>query len=293
MRYDLNEEEIKITVDLLINKYGISTKFLNYLYGRNMKDATQVILNELNYDNFDKETMCRIYVIREGINLFSGSSKEKRDLRRKILDKLPDSIIVELFNKYPDNGTNIKTASFMRTPLSEKNWHSGKTWAKEFITAAGFPNILAGIGNSIRERKLSVEIIEPKKTVPKLVEYQIDIKDKLLSVLKQEGDKTRCMISLPTGAGKTRVAVEAFLDWMQSSFEEEKYLIWIAQSEELCEQCISCIEQMWRSREFILPLKIYRYFSSHTFDLEDNIHNLGKQQAFMRFKNYWDKEDNE
>ena len=115
MRYDLNEEEIKITVDLLINKYGISTKFLNYLYGRNMKDSTQVILNELNYDNLDKEKLCRIYVIREGINLFSGSSKEKRELRKKILDKLPDSIIVELFNKYPDNGTNIKTASFIRS----------------------------------------------------------------------------------------------------------------------------------------------------------------------------------
>jgi superfamily II DNA or RNA helicase len=28
-------------------------------------------------------------------------------------------------------------------------------------------------------------------------------------------------------------------------------------------------------------------------DFSDNIHNLGKQQAFMRFKHYWDKEDNE
>lgn len=77
------------------------------------------------------------------------------------------------------------------------------------------------------------------------------------------------MISLPTGGGKTRVAVEAFLDWMQASFEEKKYLLWIAQSEELCEQCISCIEAMWTSREFILPLRVYRYFSKYDFDDED------------------------
>lgn len=40
------------------------------------------------------------------------------------------------------------------------------------------------------------------------------------------------------------MAVEAFLEWMQRRFEENKYLVWIAQSEELCEQCISCIEQI-------------------------------------------------
>lgn len=47
-----------------------------------------------------------------------------------------------------------------------------------------------------------------------------------------------------TGGGKTRVAVEAFLEWMQYKFDENKFMIWIAQSEELCEQCISCIEEL-------------------------------------------------
>jgi superfamily II DNA or RNA helicase len=47
---------------------------------------------------------------------------------------------------------------------------------------------------------------------------------------------------------------------MQPRFAAGKYLIWIAQSEELCEQAIACIEQMWGSREFVGPLRIYRYF---------------------------------
>ncbi len=129
--------------------------------------------------------------------------------------------------------------------------------------------MLSGISIDRENSKSSVEIIEPRRKVPELVEYQIDIKEKILSILRNKGDKTRCMISLPTGGGKTRVAVEAFLDWMQASFEENKYLLWVAQSEELCEQCISCIEQMWKSREFILPLKVYRYFSKYDFSLDD------------------------
>ncbi len=68
---------------------------------------------------------------------------------------------------------------------------------------------------------------------------------------------------------KTRIAVEAFLEWMQRRFEENKYLIWIAQSEELCEQCIDCIEKVWSNKEFILPLRIYRYFTKYNPDEED------------------------
>ncbi|MFD3156740.1 DEAD/DEAH box helicase [Haloimpatiens sp. FM7330] len=269
MRGTLSDEEIRLTVDLLINKYELSTKFLNKLFGRDLKEASSRILNEIEFIEVDKKNLCRLLVVKEGINLFSGSSENKRELRRKILEKMPDNTIIELYNKYPDINKNISTVSYMRTPLVNRKWYSGKFWAVDFVTAAGFPKIFAGIGSSRQETKSSVELIEPKRKVPPLVEYQKNIKNKLLNILNQEGDKTRCMISLPTGGGKTRVAVEAFLDWMEASFQEEKYLLWIAQSEELCEQCISCIEQMWRSREFILPLKIYRYFSKYDFKLEE------------------------
>lgn len=269
MRFTLNENEIKLTVDLLINTYDLSTKFLNKLYGHKIREASEIILNELEYIELNRKNICRLIVIREGVNLFAGSSDNKRELRKKILEKMPDKTINELYEKYPDNRKNITTVSYMRTPLINRKWHSGKRWALDFILAAGFPKILAGISTNREQTKSSVEVIEPKKIVPSLVDYQINIKKQLLRVLKQEEEKTRCMISLPTGGGKTRVAVEAFLYWMQARFEEEKYLLWIAQSEELCEQCISCVEQMWKSREFILPLKIYRYFSKYNFSLEE------------------------
>jgi len=90
----------------------------------------------------------------------------------------------------------------------------------------------------------------------------------MLEVLERDGQKTRCIVTLPTGGGKTRVAVEAFIDWMQPRFAEGKYLIWIAQSEELCEQAIECIKQMWGSREFVSSLSIYRFFGSRNIPME-------------------------
>ncbi|WP_394884691.1 DEAD/DEAH box helicase [Clostridium butyricum] len=263
MRYTLIESEINQIIRLLIDKYNVSTRMINIWMDKKSREESEHIL-KMNNIEISRENLCRLLVIREGLNLFSN-----RELRKKVLDGLSDEKVIELYNKYPAQGANITTASYMRKPLSEKKWVSGKQWANDFIAATGFPKILSGIATKKENIKQSIEIIEPKKKVPELVEYQVKIKEKLLSILKLQEDKTRCMISLPTGGGKTRVAVEGFLDWMQQRFEEEKYMVWIAQSEELCEQCISCIEQMWSSREFILPLTIYRYFSKYEMNVED------------------------
>ncbi len=223
MRYTLTNAEIKITTNLLLKKYDISTTFLNELYGRKHKANTEAILSELQYCDLDKKQLCRLILTREGANLFSGGEKIKRDLRKKILDKMLDSEVKLLYAKYPDSTKNITTASYMRKPLAEKKWHSGKRWANDFIEAAGFPKILAGVPTDREMKKSSVENFKPKEKVPSLVEYQIEIKEKLLSILGNQEDKTRCMISLPTGGGKTRVAVQAFLEWMQRRFDENKY----------------------------------------------------------------------
>jgi superfamily II DNA or RNA helicase len=100
------------------------------------------------------------------------------------------------------------------------------------------------------------------------MDFQIDLKEKMRMVLEHDGNKTRCVVTLPTGGGKTRVAVEAFIDWMQPRFTEGKYLVWVAQSEELCEQAIACIKDMWGSREFVAALPIVRYFGARQVSTE-------------------------
>jgi superfamily II DNA or RNA helicase len=42
------------------------------------------------------------------------------------------------------------------------------------------------------------------------------------------------VLTLPTGAGKTRTTVEALADWWLADRQGE-FILWIAQSEELCE----------------------------------------------------------
>ena len=78
LKLKLKDSEIKEVVDLLINKYELSTNFLNKLYGIEEKEIAGNILEKLDYMILDKYYLCRLIVLREGINLLSN-----RELRKK------------------------------------------------------------------------------------------------------------------------------------------------------------------------------------------------------------------
>jgi Type III restriction enzyme, res subunit len=62
------------------------------------------------------------------------------------------------------------------------------------------------------------------------------------------GSRTGGILTLPTGAGKTRTAVEAILEWKRSAGSPAGVL-WIAQSDELCEQAVEAFRDVWGHRD--------------------------------------------
>jgi superfamily II DNA or RNA helicase len=68
------------------------------------------------------------------------------------------------------------------------------------------------------------------------------------------------MVDLPTGAGKTRVAIEAIINWAKvgGSFPN---VLWIAEREELCEQAVGQWVQLWRWKGLLSErLHVQRYW---------------------------------
>jgi superfamily II DNA or RNA helicase len=252
------DEEVEKAAELLVDKYRVSNQLLGRLFNTEQRDQANSILYSLGSKRLAALDVARLLVGREGPGLFAGSRQEIRNLRMHLLQQLSDEQVQYLFDEHSPSNNGIISPSHMRRPLSEKKWHSGKHWARDFVASLGFPPIFAGIAQG--EKVSTIQDIPPLKVPPKLAEFQVGLKERMLEVLTRDGDRTRCIVTLPTGGGKTRVAVEAFIDWMQSRFAAGKYLVWIAQSEELCEQAIACIEQMWSSREFVGMLRIYRFF---------------------------------
>lgn len=76
----------------------------------------------------------------------------------------------------------------------------------------------------------------------------------------------RVLLHMPTGAGKTRTAMNVIADHLRAY--EPTLVIWLANTEELCEQSASEFEKAWTclgNRE----VGVYRFWSDHELSLDD------------------------
>ena len=110
----------------------------------------------------------------------------------------------------------------------------------------------------------------------------------------QEDTRPRVLLHMPTGAGKTRTAMNVIATFLRDQFPVGRVVVWLAHSEELCEQATEEFEKAW---VFLgnRPLQVHRAFGPHRADLAevtDGIligglqllysRSLSQQRAFLR-----------
>lgn len=120
----------------------------------------------------------------------------------------------------------------------------GSRRALEFVRELGIPDEYAGFRLS-DTREPWFEVDGPVRLAP-LHPYQETIVERLVQTL-QRVPPGRGMLSLPTGAGKTRVAVDAVVNWIRERPSKKTLILWIAQSDELCEQAVQTWSRTWRA----------------------------------------------
>lgn len=141
--------------------------------------------------------------------------------------------------------------------LDPPNRWAGSPRAVEFVQSLGFAPEWAG---ERRVRRAPFVEVEGPFFLPNLHEYQQRIVDSISGLLRsgrENGAARRGMISLPTGAGKTRVTVEAIVKAMR----EESYdggVLWVADRDELCEQAVEAWRQVWSGMGTAASLRISR-----------------------------------
>ena len=158
-------------------------------------------------------------------------------------------------------------ATFHTSALREYRWALGdldppSRWAGsrsavKFVQSLGFAPEWAG-ERSVR-RAPFVEVEGPF-SLPPLHAYQKRIVDQIVALVRNGGNGAarRGMVSLPTGAGKTRVAVQAIVQAICDGVYAGGVL-WVADRDELCEQAVEAWRQVWSGMGLTAaPLRISR-----------------------------------
>lgn len=148
---------------------------------------------------------------------------------------------------------------------------AGGHQARRFVSDLGFPSEFAGFSRPALDPTLTVE--GPVR-FPPLHEYQERMVARMSDVLRSRPPQ-RGMLSLPTGAGKTRVAVEAIIRTLRTLPAETASIpvLWIAQTEELCEQAVQTWQFVWRATGPAERLTISRLWAGNEADpVTDGFH---------------------
>lgn len=150
----------------------------------------------------------------------------------KVIDTILDTKGYGLFNSKEILNFFVKLADLKDI----KNW-SNNDQCKKFLDSYGLSyNFLKA---SQEKRKILVQ------STPDFIlhNYQDDIKKQASRFLL--GDKKKLMIQLPTGSGKTSMTIESIIDFFRLSQKDNTCVVWMAHTDELCEQAIEAFNRAW------------------------------------------------
>ncbi len=143
-------------------------------------------------------------------------------------------------------------------------WHPGKAGAFDFVRQCHLPLALAGIPASERHR--DIEYVDAPVRLPPLADFQEEVSAGLLQEASQP--RGRAIVSLPTGAGKTRTAVESIHRLLARPGIDQRprpyAIVWLAHTEELCEQALACFRQVWAGLRDGPPVALVRFWGAYT-----------------------------
>jgi len=163
------------------------------------------------------------------------------------LEKLCESTGVGIVT----NNFKDKVAAHLR-----KGWVD-KEYCQKFIEWAELTKDFIPVEKcAVPDQELFTQVSKPFKV---LKDYQYDVYARSIEMLDVHHE--RFVIQMPTGSGKTRTAME-FITQFINCRSENCVVVWLAHSQELCEQSMQCFKEVW-SHVSNKPLRTIRCWGEH------------------------------
>ncbi|HEY4538376.1 MAG TPA: DEAD/DEAH box helicase [Erysipelothrix sp.] len=209
----------------------------NYFKNWTQSDYSEFINNKniIDYHNtlkeldFDVSLQNIVLSIYSDIYLFSEEERNKKIYA--LIQRLEFEQISELILKhnniydYPGDNDYQKLGNYFCHNIDE------------FLAMLGL--YVTKPTDKINELQ-SVETIYPRYSIR---DYQKQCCSEINAVFSE--NKERVLLHLPTGAGKTRTAINYVCEYLRDN--PKKFVVWLADTSELCDQALKAFEQGWES----------------------------------------------
>ena len=167
-------------------------------------------------------------------------------LRNLLIDRLTPELFVSIFPEFELSEKLIKP----------KHYEAAIQWACSNLHAFSKKIGLEEIYHNEVDSSNSFESISRIEPLYSLYPYQQQISKDVFSSFSQ--GQTRVLIHLPTGAGKTRTAMNIASEHLRQS--SSNVVLWLADREELCQQAFQEFEKSWQALGN-QPTTLYGFYS--------------------------------
>lgn len=208
---------------------------------------------------YSKKNLVKILLAFSSANYFQN----KRNMK-KCLNRLPNKELkklIEDLNLKPNNSFegNVKK-------ILSYNWED-LDFSKKFLIHFSLP--MHFLPPEPWNPPSCIKFTPPSSDNPieitnvylPLLDFQFEV---YLEAMKQmEIPRSRFFIQMPTGSGKTRTAMQIITKYINEK-TDNGIVIWLAHSEELCEQSFECFDEVWNhiGRK---ELRAFRFWGKHEF----------------------------
>lgn len=172
--------------------------------------AARRLAELLTYPGLEELLGPLVYTIRRARARLTG--EDRRGSKLELAAALLTQHDIDLFAA---KDLRARVAKRARVPCPGR-WHPGKGGALRFVEAVAFPIEYAGI--PAEEPPPDFEYLEGRIDLAPLHDFQLEVQRKLVSMLDRP--EARAIVTLPTGGGKTRVAVDTIRDWLTRRYGE-------------------------------------------------------------------------
>jgi DNA repair protein RadD len=215
-------------------------------------------------------------------NAFSGGAQlELPKFRLELFNSLPPDRMSHLLKVAGKSSEGLDWPAKVDTLTTA--WKSPLV-AEAIINALGIP------GDFLTPEQIlpPANLLHQPVTAPykPLKDYQVPVASK--SAKHIESPLARFVVQMPTGSGKTRTAMEIIAEVLNER-PNGTVVIWLAHSEELCEQAYDCFLEVW-SHVARRPLRLIRSWgadSSLPFEFSESAFIVGGfTKLYARLKKF-------